>query len=219
MARFTDEPLTLISRKNALLVVGVIGYLLFIGNYLLAWLYPVVTTTFNTLVLLHLMHAMVFLATCMVRGGVIKLEWFVIYVCAYIISVFMDLVCVIWRTVLYRFWTPLAVDQVVAIVVLSISYLLLVVDFIQIIISLILIDSLKTYFASQNLVVQLLSANNGIPGAQTMAIETMKGLAKNLGFRLEREEESGGVSPAGAGVGGNRRRRTESDIRRVEVND
>lgn len=197
MAKFTQEPETLGKVKTELLVCGIIGFLLFLFIYLLAWLYPVVSSTFNRLVLLHIMHLLVFISTMIIRGSRVQLEWFVIYITCYVISIISDLLGCIWRTILFVNWDGAVVDTVVGYVVIVVSWILLVIDAIQIYISYRLSQEFVTFDILQNTLLSIYAADNGVEGGETLRRAEIKKLAKRLDWNNEPDVGAGmGLEPS-----------------------
>lgn len=205
--KFNQEPATLTRPKVGLLICGLIGFMAFLFLYFVSWLYPVVSSTFSRLVLFHLMHAMLFIATCMVRAATkMQLEWFVIYIAAYIMSSMLDLIGCIWRTVLFHGWSGPVVDTVVGWIMIIGSWVLLLIDIVQIILCAECSRQFKTFTTYQNLVVHELLKDNGLVEEGTLASMELEKLAKKMGRNIKFGSSD---DERTTNLGARRRQRTE----------
>lgn len=135
MAHIFDDPEKLISRKVKLLLFSFFGFVLFLGLYLQTWLYPLVSPLYNRLVVVHLLHFVMAVVTCVVRHGVIKKEGMVIYVGLYLIAFVADCVACSIRTSLLVKWVDNAnnVDKGIGIAMLTLEWLFVALCIIQLV--------------------------------------------------------------------------------------
>lgn len=187
---FSDEPQALRTYKIALLVFGAIGFIIFTAEYLTAWFYPAVGLSFGRYVMFHVMHMNLLLATCMVRGGIIKPPWFGVYVGAYVICLILDLAGCITRTVIFVYSNLSTIDYVIGLVYIVLEWGLPIVCVVQIVICVFIARSIKTYLYAQDYVVSRMAEGNSEISDKSVS-KHVEFLQKQLDIEVKESPASG----------------------------
>jgi hypothetical protein len=191
MEHFSTEPERLSTIKWLLLIVGSLGFIIFLFEYLMAWLYPIAGSTFNRLILFHIFHLMLIIATCIVRGGIIRVQWFSIYISSYILAFIMDAIGCIWRTLILTTSadTLSITNHTVGVIMIAIEWILPVICVVQIIIAVATARMTSLYLYAQDLIIGVLMRNNGSPEAEMLIERAVKKLRFEFGFTWKRVKD------------------------------
>lgn len=184
MDHFTDESEKLINVKRILLANSGIGFGIFLVLYFLAWFYPLVSTNFNGFVIFHIMHFQLILATCIVRGSLVKPEWMALYMGSYFLCGILDLVGFVFRTIFFVIWhdSASAANYTICVVLLVLEGLLIVVCVIQIIICREVAHMGSLHMSAQDLILGTLMKYNHLPNADERISKALKELDIQLGL-------------------------------------
>jgi hypothetical protein len=191
MQHFTTEPERLILIKWILLIIGSLGFIIFLFEYFVAWLYPIIGSTFNRLILFHLFHLMLIIATCVVRGSLVRLPWFAVYMGSYIICFIVDVVGVVWRTVLFD-QASANLSTVNDFVGTILEWFLPVISLVMVILSILIARMTLMYFYAQDLIVAVLSKDVNNPMMDILIEKNIRKLSLEFGFlwtRTKKESE------------------------------
>jgi hypothetical protein len=180
----------LVKLKWFLLAAGGFGFMDYLVVYMGTWFYPIISSLYGKLILLHLMHWMLLMGTIMVKGGIVKPEYFAIYMGAYFIAFAADVVGCIWRTVIFANWgASLATfGGAFGLAMLLIEWLLPPVSFVMFIIGFFISRLVKLHLYAQTYAIGIMGAKQNIPGAKEEMERALRVLRRDLGLRKAGQE-------------------------------
>lgn len=191
MGHFADEPHSLLRLKWVLLTLGTAAVGLFALEYITAWVYPIVSVSYNKFVLMHILHLLIISGTIVIKNAMVQTPAFGVYIGTYVICTLMDIAGCITRTV-YFHQARLSItsfEYVFGLLLLVLEWTFPIIAAIQVLITIKVAELTSHYLELQDFIVINLTLNNGLEQVDDHTRLWLEEYKEKLGLKLFKPEK------------------------------
>lgn len=191
MGHFADEPHSLQRLKWILLTLGTVAVGLFALEYITAWVYPIVSVSYNKFVLMHILHLLLITGTIIIKNAMVQTPAFGVYIGTYVTCALMDLAGCITRTI-YFHQSRLSItsfEYIFGLILLVMEWSFPVIAVIQVMITTKIAELTSNYLELQDYIVITLTLRNDTEPVDDTTKAWLEEYKEKLGLKLLKPEQ------------------------------